>query len=145
MFVKYLDDLDKLNLSIDDYVISSSGALVAHGLDINNNDLDILIKPDKLNELIYNGKLRQVHKSINGIPKIVHVDESQNIECFNLFLQCIDYRTALSYYFDSSILIGNHRYVSIVPLRHFYYCLVDKFNIEKHVKKLDILKNYKIR
>lgn len=140
MAVKYLDELSNLGLSEKDYVIVASGALVAHGLIAKNNDLDIIIKPNKLAELVDKCLLKVKIKKVDDIYKLVFVNDTENVEVCNEVINDIDMTTPLSYYFNSNLVIDGYPYLPMVPLRHFYQCLFNRYHLEKFKKKLELLK-----
>lgn len=143
--VQYLDELDKLELSRDKYVIIGSGSLVAYGLEVKNNDLDIILKPGMLailvNENILKPKVKPIKNEQDELFfKLVFVNDTEHIEVCNNVINDIDSCNPLDYYIKSSANIDGYSYLPLVPLKYFYKCLYKRYRLEKFKKKIDLLK-----
>ncbi len=78
--MKYLDELNRLNLPIDKYAIFGSGVLAIRGIR-ENKDLDIIVKWELWDELIFKYEVKDdeieignLHIVRNLFPDVGHVD-----------------------------------------------------------------------
>lgn len=81
--LKYLDKLEEMNISKDDFVIYGSAPLVLRGLKEKNNDLDVLIKDSLWNKLAIKYK-----ENVKG--DYIDVDGVSFARCKNDFFGNID-------------------------------------------------------
>lgn len=138
--IKYLSYLDDLKLDINDYVIGASASMVAHRLLGTNDDIDILIKREALAKLIFEKKMFMKIKKLNTYwlyysDKSGHIDANVDMS-FSLDIP-------LSYWYNESVIINNHRYMSIPQLKLFYKTLYNITKMPKHKIRLDILNKVK--
>ncbi len=129
--INYLDKLDDLNLNNDEYIIIASGAMALYGYNHSNNDLDIIVRKDVQNKLIQNKKITT--KIENNREKYTDLSKTLDIGFSNDSLFDFDIL------YEKSIIIGNHRYLTIDGLKYIYSLLVNLTNKDKYKDRLNWL------
>ena len=139
--IKHLNYLDDLKLNINDYVIGASASMVAHRLLNINDDIDFLIKPEVLAKLVFEKKMFMIVKNLPLGFIISYTDKSKNLDAHDSLTLTPDIPN--NYWYKESIIINNHRYMSIPQLKLFYTRLYNTFKLPKHKIRLDILNKVK--
>lgn len=130
--------IKELGLSEDDYVIVGSSSLVAYGYPEISNDLDLIISVDKAKELHDKGQITPYPNEEGRYT--ANIDD--NVIDINT-LTFDRKREALPNYLKASQLIEDYRFLTFEGCIAFYSTLVKKYNLPKHVEKLNWLKTNK--
>lgn len=123
--MKYLDELEKLNLSRGKFAIFGSGPLGIRGIR-ESNDLDIIVKNDLWQELI---KKYEPKKQENPVIKV------GNIEIYNSWKPWFDDVDVL---IDEADIIKGFRFVKLERVLEWKI----KFNREKDKRDVVLIKDW---
>ena len=127
--IKYLDELEALNLPKDQYAIFGSGPLAVRDLRINH-DLDILVTDKIWNLLLKNYKVTKR----GGRPDSIYIG--------NLQFLSINYKDWKPQIKNNMIMIKDSEIINNFPfvkLKYLLHCK-KKMQGEKHKKDLEIIK-----
>ena len=130
----FFDDPLFMKLYNDDYVIVGSAAAICHGYEHSNNDVDIMMDPKVIIQLIMEGHL----KFVNEDGKIKVKSQSEKIDC-GLAHHMISEDEFTSWAVDGenffTIVKGVRKCFRILQkpaLLSFYLDLYDRSRKEKH-------------
>lgn len=131
-FTQMLNELDKLNLPLGEYVIVSSGALAVRGIR-EARDLDIIVSDRLWKQLSKNCPVKKEH----GIEKI---DVKSDI--IEILGEGSAFRDPAIASFDELIktadIIENHPYINLELLKKFKA----KMGREKDLKDIELINNF---
>ena len=128
--VRYLDKLDALGLTTDDYIISASAAAVLYGMPITNEDIDICITQDAFTHI----KSKLIPGKKDGIHDDMWTDISGKLD---INVDSDDRFFNFSKYFNQSVVINGYRFLSWDGLKQFYTELYNLHHAEKYKIRLD--------
>lgn len=134
--VQHLDKLRRLGLKPDEHIIGASGASVLHGMPIQNDDLDICISPEALQRI--RRKLKAGPK--DGVHDNNYQDRSGKVD---ISVSRPDNWFDWNQFYPKTIVVDGNRYLSRDGLLEFYEKLYSLSGKEKHLDRLNWLKENK--
>lgn len=107
-----LNNIDLLGLSTEkmDYVIMGGAACIAHGMDITNEDVDLLVKPEVV-----------IYHSFGNL---------------DIGTGCFACGLTSDFIFETSVVIGGYRFMGLRTLYQFYQMLFLISGKEKYIPKM---------
>lgn len=121
--MNHLDELEKLGLPKEKFVIYGSGPLAIRGLK-DNDDIDIIVKKELWDTLVKKYQTHYLGKHI--MITVGHIDISKDCKPFSDVDEVI----------DRAEIIGGFRYMQLKDLLSWKECM----NREKDKKDIKILK-----
>lgn len=129
--IKHLKNVDNLELPLSDYVIGASAACVLHGMPVENADIDICVSPKQFEiskMKMMSGPQDGVHDA-NLTDATGTVDLATTNEWFDFTEQ-----------YENSVVVDGYRFVSLEGLFLFYQRLYPISGKEKHLVRLNWIK-----
>jgi len=140
--VNYLDSLDALELTSDEYVIVGSSAALAHGMPGVNEDIDISVSKATIDKLL--SKKLIIPGAKDGIHDNNYTSLDGKIDLSYTALGDRLDTTVFDTYVKDSETVDGYRIVSYDALIKFYLLLYKTHGMEKHKVKLDWLKAHRV-
>ena len=133
--VNHLDKLDKLKLKTDEFIIGASASCILFGMPITNGDIDLCISKSafaRIKNNLYPGEKDGVHDDM-------YQDESGYID-----INIEDKTNWFSWkeYYPLTIVVKGYRFLSYKGTIKFYQYLYDNYRKEKHLSRLNWLKEH---
>lgn len=132
--INHLEQIDKLGLNPNEYVIVGSAACVLYGMNYDNHDIDITISETEFDKI----KSKLILGRHDGIHDNMYKDQSGylDINLGNIYPE-LSFKLLKS----KSHLVNGYRFLTVDGLKYFYRFLYDKHHMKKHKDHLEWLEH----
>ena len=132
--INYLENIDRLGLKPEEMIIGASAACILYGMPIKNKDIDIIVTKKAINRIKHllnpgeqDGVHNKMYQDTEGVLDI-------GIEPGNNWFKWDKYEKL-------TLVVGAYRFLSIEGLYKFYQELYNFSGKEKHLNRLQWVKN----